>query len=272
MAKMFDSASECTNPRMVQKTPCPGLRIVVSKRMIPPVSHHQNRAENASRVLGQVRLLIEAGGLDADGKIPTERDLSTRLNVGRRALRRALDALEAEGLIWRRQGKGTFVGKPPAPSKTIAMARGDEADPLVVMEARLCIEPELAALCASRANPDDIERMRALVDRIDQASDAESAELWDGSLHRLIARAAGNTIMLAAFSLLDDVRSSQVWQDERERARSPALREIYSQQHKLIVAAIAEGNPDAARTTMREHLTHLSRNLQANRDPAVTKE
>ncbi|SNR37198.1 FadR/GntR family transcriptional regulator [Puniceibacterium sediminis] len=234
---------------------------------MPP---HLKNAENASRVLAQVRQLIESGGVAADGKLPTERELSIQLDVGRRALRRALDALEAEGLIWRRQGKGTFVGEPPDPTGRLAAEIGVNADALSVMEARLCIEPELAALCAIRAKPDDIARMRFLVERIDQSSDADAAELWDGSLHRLIARAAGNPILMAAFALVDEVRSSQLWQDERDRARSPRLREIYTQQHQLIVTTIADGNADAARAAMREHLTHLSRNLQAVRETDQT--
>ncbi|PIL21079.1 hypothetical protein P775_05915 [Puniceibacterium antarcticum] len=224
------------------------------------------KAENASEVLAQVRHLIEAGGLPADGKLPTERDLSVQLNVGRRGLRRALDALEAEGLIWRRQGKGTFIGQPPDPTGKLAASISAEVDPLSVMEARLCIEPELAALCALRAKSEDVARLRVLVERIDQTSDAESAELWDGSLHRLIARIAGNPILLTAFSLLDEVRSSQNWQDERDRARSPAQRQLYTRQHQSIVTAIADQDADAARAHMRDHLSHLSRSLQVLRE------
>ncbi|WP_186766470.1 FadR/GntR family transcriptional regulator [Puniceibacterium confluentis] len=218
---------------------------------------------NASQVLADVRKLIAGGGLDADGKLPNERDLSVQLNVGRRGLRRALDALEAEGLIWRRQGKGTFIGQPPDPKGKLAAEISAEANPLSVMEARLCLEPELAALCAQRAGPEDLVRMHHLVDRIDQTSDAESAELWDGSLHRLIARVAGNPILMTAFALLDAVRTSQTWQDQRDRARSPELRRLYTQQHRSIVSAIARHDTDGARATMREHLSLLSLNLRA---------
>ncbi|MDA3859128.1 MAG: FadR/GntR family transcriptional regulator [Roseovarius sp.] len=220
------------------------------------------KSENASKVLAQVRQLIEAGGLDAEGKLPTERELAAKLNVGRRALRRALDALEAEGLIWRRQGKGTFLGQPPDPTGRLAAEISGEMDPLSVMEARLCVEPELAALCAERATPQDVARMRLLAEHTDNARDADAAELWDGSLHRLIARAAGNPLLLTAFALVDEVRSNQRWQDERDRARSPKLRALYGEQHRALVDAIAASDPKAARRAMRHHLNHLSHSLR----------
>jgi len=60
----------------------------------------------------------------------------------------------------------------------LAAAIVGETTPMEVMEARLCIEPALAALCARRALPLDIERMRHLARRILEARDPDSTELW----------------------------------------------------------------------------------------------
>ena len=224
---------------------------------------------NASEVLWRLRRLIESGDVGEDGRLPTERDLSARFGVGRTVLRSALDALEAEGLIWRKQGKGTFIGQPPDPKGRLAAQISGEADLVSVMEARLCLEPELAALCARRATREDIDRLRVLSQRTAEAADAEGAELWDGSLHRLIARIAGNSILLTAFALVDEVRSNARWQDERERARSPELRRLYSSQHALIVDAIAAGDEKVARAAMRTHLETLSLNLEQSRQDST---
>jgi DNA-binding FadR family transcriptional regulator len=84
--------------------------------------------ENSSLLLAQLRRMIDAGETGQDGRLPTERELSAMFSVGRRAVRRAVEVLEAEGLLWRRQGKGTFVGQPPDPTGALAaQIAGDTA-------------------------------------------------------------------------------------------------------------------------------------------------
>jgi len=223
------------------------------------------QSDNASAARARIRALIQAGEVDPDGKLPTERELSDRFGISRRAVRRALDALEAEGLVWRRQGKGTFAGEPPNPNGQLAAKLAPEADPVSVMEARLALEPELAALAARRATAEDVARMKELADRTAVAKDADAAELWDGSLHRLIARIAGNPILLAAFALLNEVRSEPRWQQERHLARSPERVADYDAQHQRIIAAIDARDEEAARAAMRDHLTALTANLESAR-------
>jgi len=75
---------------------------------------------NSSSALEQLRALIHTHESTPGISLPTERELSERLGVGRREIRRALDVLEEEGRIWRKQGKGTFIG-PAAPVEPLAL-------------------------------------------------------------------------------------------------------------------------------------------------------
>jgi GntR family transcriptional repressor for pyruvate dehydrogenase complex len=217
--------------------------------------------ENSSLVLARLRRMIDAGETGPDGRLPTERELADMFSVGRRAVRRAIEALEAEGLLWRRQGKGTFIGWRPDPTGVLAAEIAGETDPADVMEARLCVEPALAALCARRARPDDIRRMRHLAERTAATGDPDAAELWDGALHHLIAQTAGNRLLMTAFALLDEVRTGEHWRELREKARSPETKKLYQRQHNALIDAIEAGDAAGAEDAMRAHLTALAERL-----------
>ncbi len=198
--------------------------------------------------------LIKSGDLGSGGKLPTERALADRFGVGRRFVRQALDALETEGLVWRKQGKGTFAGQPSDPIGDLAAKITGETNALEVMEARLCIEPELAALCARRMHAEEVKRLRMLAQRQWEATDAQAMELWDGSLHRLIAQCARNRPLLTAYSMLDKIRSNPDWVSLRAKARTEASLQVTHSEHTTIIDAIEAGHEDAARLAMRDHL------------------
>ncbi|QPH54532.1 FadR family transcriptional regulator [Pontivivens ytuae] len=228
------------------------------------MNYAPENSESAAAAVSAIRQMIETGKLPADGRLPTERELAAELGCGRRTVRRVLDTLEAEGLIWRKQGKGTFAGQPPDPTGALAAEIAPDADPLVVMEARVCIEPALAELCALRATGEDVQRLRKLAQRASHPMDADTAELWDGALHRAIARIAGNRVMLTAFALLDEVRMGADWQEQRHRARTPETMALYETQHRKIVDAIERRDGAAAFDAMRAHLEALSDNLRTS--------
>ncbi|WP_195821370.1 FadR/GntR family transcriptional regulator [Roseobacter sp. MH60115] len=213
--------------------------------------------------------LIKSGDLGSGGKLPTERALADRFGVGRRFVRQALDALEAEGLVWRKQGKGTFAGQPTDPMGDLAARITGETNALEVMEARLCIEPELAALCAARVLPEEVTRLRMLARRQWEATDAQAMELWDGSLHRLIAQCARNRPLLTAYSMLDKIRSNPSWVRIRAKARTETSLQVTHSEHTAIVDAIAAGHADAARIAMCDH---LETRFAALRDELATEE
>src|SRR5687768_11794247 len=104
----------------------------------------ENSPGNSNYALAKLRELLRSNGLDGKGKLPTERALSEELGVGRRAVRRALEVLETEGLIFRRQGSGTYVGQPQESLDRQIGALVDKTDFMAVMEVRLRIEPQLA--------------------------------------------------------------------------------------------------------------------------------
>ncbi|MCL6710021.1 FCD domain-containing protein [Pseudomonas sp. R2.Fl] len=217
--------------------------------------------ENSNYALDRLRELLRRGNFDDEGRLPTERSLSEELQVSRRAVRRALEVLEAEGLIWRKQGSGTYVGPKPSDWHGNLDTIVAGTDFMEIMEVRLRIEPQLAQLAAARARPADIERMLELAHKILESDDADSRELWDGALHRQIALAAGNQLFLSIFDVVNRVRQDEAWQVIRERARGGGALALSSAQHAAIIEAIAAHDPARAGEAMRQHLLALQEQL-----------
>lgn len=63
------------------------------------------------------RLADHAAGLGPESAIPSERELMATYDVSRATVRRAIEALIADGLLHRVHGKGTFVARPRVESR-----------------------------------------------------------------------------------------------------------------------------------------------------------
>lgn len=216
---------------------------------------------NSSLALERLRIIVDQLEREARDQLPTERELAEQIGVGRRAVRRALDVLEAEGRIWRRQGAGTFISAARSGTESRIRYLPEMSNMFEVMEVRLRIEPALARLAALRATPADIARMREISDKVARATDMDSRELWDSSLHRAVAMAAGNTLFVALFDVVDRVRQDENWRHVREALRTPSSQRLYHSQHEELVDALERRDPVAAERTMRKHLLSLQERL-----------
>ncbi|MBO6758476.1 MAG: FadR family transcriptional regulator [Roseibium sp.] len=216
---------------------------------------------NSSLALERLRILIDQLKAEGAEQLPTERELSEEIGVGRRAVRRALEVLETEKLIWRRQGAGTFIGNEPNSPEQQIRKLPEVSNMLEVMEVRLRIEPALARLAALRATSDDISAMKDLAERVSNADDMDGRELWDSALHRAIARAAQNTLFLALFDVVDRVRQDSIWRHVREALRTNDAISLYGKQHVDLIKAIEQRDPLAAERAMRTHLLSLQDRL-----------
>ncbi len=210
----------------------------------------------------RVRAFITEGGYHPGDRLPAERELVTRLGMTRNTLRKALEALEREGAIWRHVGKGTFVssiGSGAPVASVIDLAR--QVSPLHMMRARIALEPAIAREAAINASDAGIAR---IVDARDKAVAAESwdvYEAWDDSLHRLIAESTGNALLLALFDQLNQVRRAVAWDTVVRASDRPARSHTSFAEHDRIVQAIRSRNATEAQAAMRAHLGSVSARL-----------
>jgi len=206
------------------------------------------------RALGKLSELLEGADYPLNSRLPPERELSQRLNLSRSALREGLEVLEAEGRIWRHVGQGTFVGHRPAPEPVTLSLITSRTSPNEVLETRLLVEPLLARMAAMRASDAEIEQMQRLVEKSEAARDAKTWELWDGRLHRAVAEAAHNGLLLSIFDAFNAMRSQARWSALRQAALTPARQAVYCAHHRDYVGAIAGRDPVRAEAVMRRHI------------------
>jgi len=221
----------------------------------------QRRPADANKdAIARLRTLLDTG-MSGSGRLPPERVLADEIGVSRRAVRQALDRLEAEGRVSRQQGRGTFVCDPRAHASDLAGELAKLTNPVDTLEARMAIEPSLARLAALRATPGDIDKLFEAAEASRLARDPASYEKADAAFHRRIAIAARNPLLVTIFDAILSVASDGRWRHGRETAHCINNQATYAAAHRRIAAAIAERNPVLAEEAMRAHLSKVQQQL-----------
>jgi DNA-binding FadR family transcriptional regulator len=221
-----------------------------------------SRAPRSGLALDRIRALLDAHANRPEWRLPTERELATEIGTGRRAVRSALEVLEAEGRLWRQQGKGTFAGQRPDIQPQLVASLAKRTSPLEMMEARLEIEPGLARLAAAKVTGEVVANLQRILQRLNATTDAEAMERWDGAFHRAIAETAGNRLLLTLFGVIDQIRTMPSWMKPRAQARTAERLRVVQAQHAEIIDAIGRHDGCGAEMAMRQHLLTMQASLQ----------
>jgi len=214
----------------------------------------RQKEDLTAKLLATFKQLISEGSLAPGARLPAERELASTLNVSRGSLRQVLKMLEVMGVVSQRVGDGTYLNA-AAPSilaeplEFLILLDGIGFDEL--MDARLIVEPELAARAATRATPESLAALREPLLRMQQ-SGVDHVQLVEEDLlfHRTIFQMADNRVCSIMFSMvhqslqkLMDTTSKMVDLDHTLKL------------HNRIYSAIRKGNPEEARARMFAHLT-----------------
>ncbi|HEY8370787.1 MAG TPA: FadR/GntR family transcriptional regulator [Thermodesulfobacteriota bacterium] len=213
------------------------------------------------RTLAELRRLLASGRYPVGSRLPAEREFAVTLRVGRSTLRKALAVLEADGKIWRHVGQGTFVGRTPPGQAIEPVVDVQGASPREVLDARLVLEPAIAQFAAVSARPEDIAYLRRCLEKREAATDPETYEFWDHTLHRAIAEATHNPLLVAFLEIVSRLRREPGWKAYRLSTLTPERRARSALQHRAIVDAIAARNARDAFEAMRTHIDTIRTNL-----------
>jgi GntR family transcriptional repressor for pyruvate dehydrogenase complex len=199
--------------------------------------------------------------LRAEDKLPTEAALMQAYGVSRTVVREAISKLQAGKLVETRHGIGTFVlGFGEAPGfKITAEQLGTLQDVIAVLELRIGLETEAAALAAQRRTDVNLQVMRQALDAVAQAVEAgQDSVPSDFQFHLEIARATQNSHFTELMTTLGSTiipRARLEAPDAISDERRAYLRRINGE-HESIFDAITSQDADAARAAMRTHLAN----------------
>lgn len=213
--------------------------------------------DDVARLREYIENRVAEGG---DLRLPPEPKLCEALGMSRGRLRTVLKRLEDEGQIWRHVGKGTFIGARQVMPQDANWSSSISVDNL--MDARLVLEPQLAAQAAVHATPADITSLEQCLTEMEAPGPFIPWKRLDERLHRIIAEATHNVLLLM---LYDTMRAQvKVNLDARmEEVFAPMAdsRHDTDREHRLLVDAIRAHNPSKAEQLMREHLRSVRTRL-----------
>jgi DNA-binding FadR family transcriptional regulator len=213
-----------------------------------------------------VKQQIASEALKPGDKLPTESELMVGLGVSRTVVREGISRLQASEVIETRHGIGSFVLEPRRERLGIDMVPATTLrDVLSVLELRISLETESAGLAAQRAQPEDLARMRAALNAIEQTSrmggDSFAADLL---FHISVARATGNRYFVDILSQMGSalIPRNRIDSAGIAHADPKAYVALVNLEHESILDAISRHDSDGARAAMRMHLSNSRERLR----------
>ncbi len=235
--------------------------------VIQPVAISSARCEATK----QIEALILSGQYKSGEKLPAEQQLAESLQVGRRAVREALQALQAKGLIEVRMGAGAFVVRndldrfmDSLTTNVRAYLSNERAELTHCSQFREIVEG--AAIDGLAANPDRniLEKLVQALEGQELAREHKDSHAYSQhhfEFHKSIVESLNNPII----SMLFEQVLSLVQGDMQTSGANPEIQQEAIIEHRKVYEAIHNGDSESARACLSVHLKHFRRNLDGLR-------
>jgi GntR family transcriptional repressor for pyruvate dehydrogenase complex len=214
------------------------------------------------QIAERLLVMLKDRQLRPGDQLPPERELAAIMQVSRPSLREALRALSLMNVLEVRQGAGTFVTS--LETELLVEHLGfvlslDDSSLFELFEARKIVEQGIVGLAAERITEEEVMELEAGLAGSAEALDHPAAFLQaDADLHKIITRAARNAIM----SRVVDSISQLLLVSRSRTVEIPGVRAQTVEDHRAIVAALRQRDPEAAKQAMLQHLNNVERRLR----------
>lgn len=226
-----------------------------------PLPARRRLSDEVSR---QIQELIRNGTVQPGQRLPPERDLADRFNVSRTVIREAVRSLAAKGLVQVSAGSGATISVPDTSvvSESIGLIlqlRVRENLLQQLFEVRRLLEAEIARLAAERRSDDDIEALEDLYQQMEACDDVEAYAALDVAFHESLARATQNEIYPILLDSIVDI----MLEIRRIALTNPVIMRNAQEHHGQILETVAQGDGEAARGVMLDHLDDGEKQMRA---------
>jgi len=199
---------------------------------------------------------IISGEWPPGSRIPTLQQISKELEISVSTVREALRTLESQGNVSIEHGRGMYVRNDPLllEDPTANLKELGDISLVKLLEARLLIEPEVAALSAENATASQVKQLRALADAmIKQMGEGGPFLETDLAFHHLIAESAQQPVLQRMLESIYPLLS----EGRKQTNTLPHMRTKASNYHTLIAIAIEERRSEQAKQLMYHHIQDM---------------
>jgi GntR family transcriptional regulator, transcriptional repressor for pyruvate dehydrogenase complex len=230
--------------------------------MYRSVKEHKSIPELIAR---QVRHSILSGIYQSGEKLPTERELVNQFQASRLAVREALKALQASGLIVIRRGSGIYVNESSSTALVdsfSAMLRIRKASLQDLTEARMLFEPTITRFACQTRTEEDLARLEENIERASSlVKTGHRATKQNIEFHAILAEACHNPVITVTMETFFEVLTEitlEVSGDPEENLRR-SKRSV--KDHIRILNAVREREADKVYRMAVSHVEMVQRSL-----------
>lgn len=217
----------------------------------------------AQAVIEEILSSIRIGSLKPGDTLPSQRELSNKLKVGRSCVREALQALGLINIIETRAGKKSVISNNSVnfllnPIRVIT--NEDNYDLIDILEVRIVFETQIAGIAAVNATQKDFDELKMIVDLMESfalKNDISSLEVEDYRFHEKLAKSTNNKLLVDIFYSITELIKKSFKFSKKTMLPDLAMRAY--RLHKKIYEKVKERNMSEAANAMLEHLEDVKK-------------
>ena len=221
----------------------------------------QSKDKAYEKVTHYVKERIKTGELRVGDKIPTERELSEKLELSRNSVREALRTMDNMGLIRCRQGSGNYISgemQQIIEETLYMMFMLKQISDIDVSQLRRAIDIQAMILAVRNVNEDDIYEIKQLLDRLDVIEVDESAFV-DIDIHLLISKYSKNKLIEIINDTLSTIMEKFIFKARRLVIGNES--DVLTVFHRDMLMSLLERNEGKGVLVINKHYDTIDKDL-----------